>query len=129
MGWRPSLYIRLEAIALGLEAIAIRLEVMAIRLEAIALGLEAVAIRLEVMAIRSEAIALGLEAIALGLEVIVIGFLFSFFVAICGPLGELYSRVGRHRTRSLPSSQAAVFPIVPSGDLHGIPHRASCCQH
>ena len=37
IGWRPSLLIRLEAIALGLEAIALRLE-------AIALGLEAIAI-------------------------------------------------------------------------------------
>ena len=39
IGWRPSLYTRLEAISIGLEAIAIGLEAIAIRLEAIAIGI------------------------------------------------------------------------------------------
>ena len=51
----------MEAIATGLEAIAIRLE-------AIATGLEAIAIRLEAITTRLEAIATKLEAMATRLE-------------------------------------------------------------
>ena len=63
-----ALAIRLEAIAIGLAAIAIRLEAIAIGLEAIAIRLEAIAIRLEAISIRFGAIAIRLEAIAIRLE-------------------------------------------------------------
>ena len=60
--------IRLEAIPSRLDAIASRLEAMAIRLEAIPSRLDAIASRLEAMAIRLEAIASRLEVIRIHLE-------------------------------------------------------------
>ena len=63
---------RLEAIAIGLEAIGIRLDDIAFWLEAIAIRLDDIAIRLEAIAIRLDDIAIRLEAIAIRLDDIAI---------------------------------------------------------